>query len=460
VNTVTVEVVENQTVNVEFGDIPQQDISFQEIVLAQTERALSITAGDVKEDGKGDLDMVLGTHYVGGTNDILLWWNQRKNATTPNSALFTTTPTLQRVVAADVNALVGRDLNGDGAVDLASGLGAASNNVAIWITQTAKGSEGAPPTSPTVWYSASGAQKVNDLVLGHFDGDGILDFAIGTTTGFGTGRLEIWHGKGGSSFQREDDDVYGSVLVYSGGTLVTEAMGEVVALAKADFNADGIDDLVVGSRQSTSISQVYVMVYGAGIQTGPTPEPEGGSEPSIIPLPEPETLQDYAVVAHLAAYGAVQDVLALDMKEDDRRDVDILVASELQATSGLVTLWHNRGNNHFGGGETADTEASDQVDPHGAPMSLVATTADNDVFPDIVVGTRNSTAYDGQVLVYRAFGFLPSDGLVISSTGVGEVVTITAGDFNKDAAPDLATGTRTSASTGKVVIFFNQRSAL
>ena len=100
------------------------------------------------------------------------------------------------------------------------------------------------------------------------------------------------------------------------------------------------------------------------------------------------------------------------------------------------------------------------IDSHGAPLSLVSLFADNDIFPDIVVGTRIDGAYNGRVTLYRAFGFLPDVGQVISGDTVGEVVTMTAGDFNKDGASDLATGTRTAASTGKVVVFFNTTSGL
>jgi hypothetical protein len=91
---------------------------------------------------------------------------------------------------------------------------------------------------------------------------------------------------------------------------------------------------------------------------------------------------------------------------------------------------------------------------------MIAAKVDNDVFPDFLVGTRQSTSYNGQVVLYRAYGYLPELGTVISSSGVGEIITMSAGDFNKDGAPDLATGTRSSATSGKVVIYFNQRPAL
>jgi hypothetical protein len=143
------------------------------------------------------------------------------------------------------------------------------------------------------------------------------------------------------------------------------------------------------------------------------------------------------------------------MMEDDGADVDIVLATELTTTSGIVEVWHNRGNNRFGFANTPETIPDDKIDPAGAPLSIVSLFADNDIFPDIIVGTRIDNAYNGKVVLYRAFGFLPDVGELLSGSDVGEVVTMTAGDFNKDGASDVATGTRTAASTGKVVVFFN-----
>jgi hypothetical protein len=102
---------------------------------------------------------------------------------------------------------------------------------------------------------------------------------------------------------------------------------------------------------------------------------------------------------------------------------------------------------------------NDTADPDGSPLSLTALRIDNDVFPDLAVGTRNGSSYTGAVVTYRAFGFLPLNGTVISSSGSGEVVTITSDDFNKDGAPDIAVGTRVSSTAGKVVIYFNEQTA-
>jgi type II secretory pathway pseudopilin PulG len=449
-NVLNISVVRNQVTNVEFGDIGQQDVSYQEIRLANTQRALSISSADLAEDNKSDQDLMLGTHYVGGTNDILVWWNQRVNSGTPNSSIFNQTPTVQRVVNADVNGVATALLDANSSADLMTVMGTTSNNMAVWLTQTGKNA-GLPPTAPSQYYGAGGAMSVNDVTVGKLDDNNITDMAVGSRTGTYTGRLQIWHGQGGKDFQSSGADVYTTVPIPAR-TLTYETLGEVVSLAKADFNRDGKDDLVVGTRRSSSLSVVYLFMSGTPSVT----DTLGGA----LAIPVGGTTQPYYVKARLQVTGTLNDVLAVDMKEDNGNDVDILVATETSNLTGEVTLWHNRGNNHFGSGTVPDTTPNDSVDPHGAPLSMVATTADNDVFPDLVIGTRNSAIYDGQVILYRAFGFLPATGQVVSTTGVGEIVTMTAADFNKDGAPDLATGSRTSSTTGKVVVFFNQRTAI
>ena len=428
VNTVYAAVVSNETVEVEFGDIAEEDIEFQEITLGNTERALSIGTYETGEDSRGDMDMVLGTHYVGGNNDILTWWNNRTSASTPNAGIFSTTPSYSRVVAADVNAVVTRDLNGDGRGDLISGLGSGSSNVAIWIMQTSGSNKGKLPTSPTAIYSTLGAIGVKDLAVGTCDTDAHADLVIGTYSSATTGKFEVWHGTG-SGYSRGSTDVYG-VLPDSG-----MGIGAIRAIALADFNGDGRSDIVVAGQTATNAGAVHLFVYdGVGIY-------------------------DYNLRASIPVVGEVQDVLALDMREDNQNDVDIIIGVASGPSTGEVQVWHNRGDNTFGAGEFPSVTPHDTADPGGAPLSLSTLFVDNDVFPDLIVGTRSAT-YVGQAVVYRAFGFLPTNGMVISSSGVGEVITSTVADFNRDGASDVSVGTRTSGSTGKVVVYFNVRPAI
>ena len=430
VNTVNCVVKADEITYVSFGDIGQQDVSFQEITLGDTERALSITALDFTEDNRSDKDIILGTHYVGGSNDILAWWNQRKNSSTPNSGIFNNTPDFQRGIDADVNVVISADLNNDGFGDAISGQASNSNNLSIWVTNSSGGSKGQLPTTPTSRYTSAGT-AVRGIALGDFDGDANVDMAVGLSGGAGIGRFEVWHGTGSGSFTQASDDLYPLVP----GTL--SSFGEVVALKSGDFNGDGVDDLVAGVQMSSTYGYIVLMLFDAGAGYG----------------------QDYVIRSAFAVYGAIQDVHVVDMLEDDQNDLDILVAMEHSETTGLIEVWHNDSSYGFGVNDGVNVIPNDTADPGGAPLSITTMKVDNDIFPDVVVGTRNSATYNGEVVVYRAFGFLPLNGTVISSSGSGEIVTLTSDDFNKDGAADIAVGTRVSSTSGKVVIYFNEQSA-
>ena len=432
VNTVTVVVVSRETVEVEFGDIAQQDVHFQEIVLGTTERALSIATLDTGEDNKSDTDFVLGTHYS-GSNDILVWWNNRVNSSTPNSSLFTATASYARVIDSDVNALAIADLNGDGRGDVIGAQGTSSNNITVWIMQGTLLLKGRLPTTPTVRYSTTLATAVNDVVTGHFDSDGVLDFAVGTTTGLGTGKLEVWHGSGGSDFRRDTGDIY---VTLPGSLLL--GLGEVVTLAAADFNGDGDTDLALGCRTSASLSTVHVLTFDRERRRG----------------------SDFDTMASFPVAGQIQDLLGLELYEDDRHDVDLVVATETASDAGLVQVWHNRSDGGFGDGDIPNLVPNDVADPGGSPLSLAAPNVDNDIFPDLLVGTRTGPSFTGGLVLYRAYGYLPATGTLISTTSVGEVITMAQGDLNRDGSPDIAAGTRTSGSSGRVILYYNVRPSI
>jgi hypothetical protein len=429
VNTVSVSILENDVVQVLFGDIGQEDVSFQEITLGDTERALSICSMQLLEDNRSDQDIVLGTHYVGGSNDILAWWNQRKNSSTPNSAIFETTPTFQRAIDADVNVVIAHDLDLDGHDDIITGLASNSNNLNIWLTSTQDPTFGQLPTTPDARYTASGLE-VLDLALGDFDGDKHTDIAVGLSNGYGIGRFEVWEGSG-ANYTQNIDGTYTTIP----GSSIT--LGEVVAIESADFNDDGYDDLVVAAQSSPYSSYVFLLLNDPTRSSG----------------------KSFARRSVFAVNGTIKDMLIVDMMEDDQGDLDIILGTEISSAVGRVEVWHNNGSNAFGTDVSGTLMPNDTSDPGGSPLSINALRIDNDVFPDLAVGTRNGSSYTGDVVIYRAFGFLPLNGTVISSSGSGEVVTITSDDFNKDGAPDIAVGTRVSSSAGKVVIYFNEQTA-
>jgi hypothetical protein len=93
---------------------------------------------------------------------------------------------------------------------------------------------------------------------------------------------------------------------------------------------------------------------------------------------------------------------------------------------------------------------------HGAPLVMYAFPMDNDMFPDLLIGTRTSSTYQGDFELARTFGYLPAQATPITDSQLGAVVTMTLNDFNRDNAMDLAVGTQNSATEGQVVIFFRQ----
>jgi hypothetical protein len=81
---------------------------------------------------------------------------------------------------------------------------------------------------------------------------------------------------------------------------------------------------------------------------------------------------------------------------------------------------------------------------------------DNDIFPDILVGTRRNTGFEGTVEYALGFGHLLSESIPITDTSLGAVLTMTDADFNMDGVKDLAVGTQTSSTGGKLFVFFRK----
>jgi hypothetical protein len=118
-----------------------------------------------------------------------------------------------------------------------------------------------------VWTFAWGQNLTQDAVtsicLADIDHDGKPDIVAGTQDSHTTGKLYYWHNKGGGTINFD--------------TAVTKtAPGIVTALAPADFNGDGHNDIVLGWRDSDT-------TFGGGVQiwyvSGST-FPSSGTDPS------------------------------------------------------------------------------------------------------------------------------------------------------------------------------------
>jgi type II secretory pathway pseudopilin PulG/uncharacterized protein (DUF2141 family) len=433
VNTyVDIKIVADTTVVRDFGDILEESWNFVEIHISNTERVLSVRTADLEEDTNGDKDIVLGTALGAGIGNMLIFHNMWENMTTPISGLFTSDPTYRRDAGHNINALEKIDLTHDGTPDVLSGLdNSIERNVQVWFT----GSGGILSTSPDYSYLASGLNEVMDFALADLDLDGNIDLVAGLKSPVGaTGAFETFRGNGSGEFSSWS-------YVTVAGDSVEYVLGGIWAVDTGDIDGDGDQDIVVGSHYAIDVGRIDIYInegYGSGV---------------------------FSWHSRYFANGGVNDLLVLDMQEDDAGDADILVGVSTNSYVGELMLFLNT-NSTFGIPDTVGTSPfppdvtprypDDGVIGIGEVLSITTLDMNNDVFPDVAIGTRTSSLYTGQLIVYPAYGTLPSSGMVISHAGSGEIVTLDVADLNKDSYPDIVVGTRISSVQGSLIAYFGR----
>ena len=413
-----------------FGDMLEHTFDFVEINIARTDRALSVSAFDLKEDSKNDKDILLGTALSEEVGNMLVFLDKWQTSSTPISELFDPDPTYRRDGRHNINTISNYDFSGDGTTDILIGLDYSTGpNVEIWHT----GTGGILSTSADASYLAEGTHIVLDSKTADFDRDGRIDFVVGLKDGLGifTGGLEI--------FGRESDGSFSSrQLITTAGESGAIHLGEIWAVETGDIDNDGDDDIVVGSHTGdyTGCIDIY--------------RNDGYASST------------FSWCARYRTGAAVNDVKVVDMKEDDGDDADILAAVSTRASAGGTLLWLNTAG-AFGlpdttafGFEPSETPnwPDDWCDTGGEALCLGILQVNRDLFPDVAVGTRSSIAYTGDVYILPAYGTLPPGGIGINTTNSGEVITMDVADFNKDSRPDIVVGTRDSATHGILVIYF------
>lgn len=414
----------DEVVTVYFGDLVREDLDFEVIELADTEKALSLATGDLKEDNRGDPDLILGTRYSGGSNNLLVWHNERRNSRTPNSAIFNSAPSFTRSNPADVVSLIAADLDGDRDVDLITGLAtSAVPDLNVWKTVN-----GALPNSATTSYDTENGAVVWDLQHIDINGDGIPDLlaSVDEVGGVG-GHAEIWWGRSGGTFERDASGMFR-------GTATTLApLNSVTSAQAADLNGDGLMDVVLASVDSPYASSVHVFL-----------QQRVGSIISWLGW------QSFSV------QGAITQIRLADLVEDDQGEIDIIIASATSEFTGHVEIWHQDATGRFGLLSESGRVMNDLMPTGGAPLSLLVTHLDNDVFPDTVIGVRRNNAYEGTVEYALGFGHLLSEPIQLTEFSIGAVLTMAEDDFNLDGVNDFAVGTQNSSTRGKIYIFFRR----
>jgi len=414
-----------------FGDLLEERQDFVEIHISNTDRVLSISTTDLGEDGYSDKDIVLGTAIATGIGNMLVFHNDWESSTTPVYELFDTIPSFRRDAGDNITTMTTFDYSGDGIRDVLTGLDNSTGaNILIW---PADGS-GEMSVIPGWKYQTGGVNEVMDSGLADFDGDGNVDIVVGFRSPFGTvGGFETFRGSGGGSFTSwQYVDAAGPGDIYK--------LGEIWAVDTGDVDGDGDADIAVGSH--TGPYDGFIDIYeNTGYATGV-----------------------FSWRSRYMSYGAVNAIMMLDMNEDDQRDPDIVAGITRADNYGYIILMLNWAGTYgvpdtTGAAFPPDTEPrwpDDYVIGPGEVLSLSTLKVNNDIFPDIVYGTRSSSLYQGNIYVLPAYGTLPENGTRINTTSLGEVIAIDAADFNKDGRPDIVIGTRFSATQGRLVAYFGR----
>lgn len=420
------------TVIRDFGDVLESKQDFVEIHISNTDRVLSVSTANLKEDDRNDMDIILGTALFGGIGNMLVFHNKWQSSTTPVTELFESEPVYRRDAGDNINAMEAHDLSGDGTRDVLSGLdNSTAPNIQIWFTK----SGGVLSTTPDAAYITSGLNEVMDSKLADFDGDGNVDLIVGLKSplGFFEGAFETFIGNGSGNFVQSE-------YVTTAGSVGDISLGQIWAVETGDVDGDGDEDIVIGSHNTNYTG--YIDIY----------------------LNRDDASGKFAWYSRYISLGAVNDLRVIDMKEDDGNDPDIIAAVTTADNVGLVLLWLNTAGT-FGIPDTTEfgfepevtpNGFDDYVDANGEALSLGILHVNNDLFPDVVYGTRSSSLYTGDIYVLASYGTFPSSGQKINRTESGEIVTIDVADFNKDSRPDIVVGTRSSATQGRLVAYFGR----
>ena len=416
-------VLADSVVAVDFGDILLKDLEFVEILVGDTDRPLSVAAADMKEDIRTDVDIVLGTPTSGGAGNLFFYLNHWKDATTPLSTLFDPTPNDVRNGTTDVNAIVATDVTGDKFVDVLTGHEEYSGkNVLAWYNATG-GTVGNSPDDGMVSGSSSAVSRFR---LAEVTGDVTRDLLVGHRSSLApfTGGFEVLESSGAGSFSSRQVET-----TFANG----QPLGVVSDLEAADLDLDGDRDIVVASNQGDYWGHFDVYLNdGSGLFTWSQ--------------------------RYLAKAG-VNDITIAQLFDDGLGLPDIMVGTSEAQSAGGMQIWFNQGKWFGQPDNTGFTHEPDTTpnmpngnfDAGGEVLALAAARLDADIFPDIVIGTRSSLFYTGDLLVYRS---VDANIENVKVNIAGEVVTVDFADFNKDTKTDIVVTTRVSLTSGKLAIYF------
>jgi prepilin-type N-terminal cleavage/methylation domain-containing protein len=415
------------------------EVGYQVIVLTAS-RVLSLASADLIEadgsgnkpvNGRGDTDLILGADAT-GADQISTWFNQYDN--TP---VFNSSPTRSYTAQSSVLSIAADTLDNTATwrhrPDIATGTAnATGGNFFIWLVQNTNNNEGYLPTNANLAYRTQDMGDVQSILSYQCAGGGMPDLIVGTKSPTANqGTIEVWENDNAATPTFARREIYPP-----NGLIPGDKLGEVAAMALADFDGDGLKDLAVATRTGSYSGQLLFFKHVSNV--------------------------DGARFVYQCGYDldsdAATSLVCFDIDGDGLKDA--IVGTQSSLSQGHLMQWGNKFD-----GLVWKFELDRQVAAPGVVQSLATADFGGSVRGDLAVGFRsNMASYVGGIRIYFCdAGKIPALGGDPSGGSVANMVpAVTTGNYNYGVRPalpsppyltDLATGVKITATTGALVVY-------
>ncbi|MBI1748401.1 MAG: VCBS repeat-containing protein [Acidobacteria bacterium] len=332
-----------------------------------TRRIISIAAADLDGDNASDLVVANAGPDAHGQYNVTIFYGDGSGGFAASQDLPLKSNPVKVMIA---------DINRDGFLDILAAVGSPDNSIAVWLGNGSR-SFADPP-----WESAVQARP-SDLIITDLDGDEIPDLAITIES---LGQLRILWGQGNGLFSTP---------------IVLTTRPNPIAVVAADFNQDGLMDIVVLSRSETSGSLSLLESDGKG---------------------------DFQTAYVLPVSGRVQAMAAYAAADGKRTDLAVGVIENLgPGDEGRIKVFANLDKQPFYDERQSLSTALN-------PVAILPIDFDGDGQVDLVVAldrSQSATIYYGD----GAGQFIPN--VTLFPVG-GTPHSLATGFFNEEPYLDLA----------------------